>query len=280
MTNLREIVRKVLAQLGNSQEARHYLNEYSHEDSLQFAVIKVGGGILKNELEALANALSTIRHLGLFPVVIHGAGPQLDAALKDKNIDTEKRDGLRVTTDAVMGVARPVIYKANRSLVSELSQLDVEAIGIQHGVFECSLLDKEKFGLVGKVEDVHLDSIREATSQGALPIISCFGETKSGQVVNINADIAARELVWALKPRKVIFLTPTGGLLNADSEIISSISLLSDYENLMQADWVHSGMQLKLEQIKDLLMPLPLLYPSLLLIIFYVSCLPIGVQAH
>jgi len=257
MTNLRRIVRKVLEQLANSQEAQHYLKEYSNQESLQFAIIKVGGGILKDELEALATALSTIRHLGLFPVVVHGAGTQIDTAVNEAGIKTQKLDGLRVTTEEVMAVARPVIYKANRNLVAQIKLEDVEAIGILHGVFSASYQDKDLYGLVGKIDNINLDSIRDAAKQGALPIIACLGETESGQVVNINADIAARELVWALKPRKIIYLTPTGGLLNESGALISSISLLNDYESLMQTSWVHSGMRLKLEQIKTLLTPLP-----------------------
>lgn len=35
-------------------------------------------------------------------------------------VPVEKRDGLRVTTEEVMTVARPVIYRANASLVDAL----------------------------------------------------------------------------------------------------------------------------------------------------------------
>jgi acetylglutamate kinase len=76
---------------------------------------------------------------------------------------------------------------------------------------------------------------------------------ESGQVLNINADIAAAELVRAIQPHKIIFLTPTGGLLDRNGRVISAISLDNDYESLMQQDWVHSGMRLKLQQINEML---------------------------
>jgi acetylglutamate kinase len=75
--------------------------------------------------------------------------------------------------------------------------------------------------------------------------------------MNINADVAARELIWKVKPHKIIFLTGTGGLLDESGRIISAISLRTDYEYLMEQAWVHSGMQLKLEQISQLLTGLP-----------------------
>jgi acetylglutamate kinase len=90
-----------------------------------------------------------------------------------------------------------------------------------------------------------------------VPVLTCLGESTSGQVLNINADIATRELVWKLRPHKVIFLSPTGGLLDRQDRIISAVSLTNDYEALMQQPWLHSGMRLKLQQINEMLQRLP-----------------------
>ncbi|HSH27402.1 MAG TPA: hypothetical protein VK972_06510, partial [Wenzhouxiangella sp.] len=116
---------------------------------------------------------------------------------------------------------------------------------------------RERLGLVGEIERVELEAVRSAIASGALPVVACLGESPSGQVMNINADIAARELVWAVEPHKVIFLTGTGGLLDHSGRVISAISLRTDYDHLLAQDWVHSGMQLKLEQIKETLERLP-----------------------
>ncbi|MCF6226373.1 MAG: acetylglutamate kinase [Xanthomonadales bacterium] len=256
-TNVRTIVREVLGQLSSSKEARLYLRQFSSVDALNFAVVKVGGGIIENQLEELAASLAFLWHLGLFPIVLHGAGSQLDQALEDAGVATHKLDGLRVTDEATMAVVRPVIYRTNRKLVEALERHGVRAQGIQHGVFSCDYHDQQRYGLVGKINAVELESIRDTINAGVLPVVTCLGESSAGQVLNINADIAARELVWAIKPHKVLFITPTGGLLDGNGELISAISLCEDYQQLMQQDWVHSGMRLKLEQIQQILEPLP-----------------------
>jgi acetylglutamate kinase len=257
MPEIRSVVSQVLSQLGASPEARYYLKQYSRDAELQFAVIKVGGALIEEQLESLAAALAFLRNLGLMPIILHGAGPQLDKALQQASIPTQKRDGLRVTTPEVMGVIRPVIYRANRNLVNALEDQGIRAQGIQHGVFVCDYLDQENLGLVGDVRGVDLEAIREVVQRGMMPVVACLGETTAGQVMNINADFAARELIWKVKPHKIIFLTETGGLLDEAGQIISAISLRSDYEYLMRQDWIHSGMQLKLEQINQLLSGLP-----------------------
>ena len=257
MAEIRSVVNQVLSQLGASREARYYLQQYSSDDELQFAVIKVGGAVLEEQLEPLAAALAFLRNLGLMPIILHGAGPQLDVALENASIQTVKRRGLRVTTPEVMEVARPVIYRANRRLVSALEDQGVRAHGIQHGVFVCDYLDRDELGLVGDIRSVDLEAVREVIHRGILPVVACMGESPTGQVLNINADIAARELIWKVKPHKIIFLTGTGGLLDETGRIISSISLRTDLEFLLESDWVHSGMQLKIEQINHLLDGLP-----------------------
>ena len=256
MAEIRSIVNQVLSQLGTSREAQYYLKQYS-EDDLQFAVIKIGGAVLEEQLKPLASALAFLSNLGLMPIILHGAGPQLDVALEQASIRTVKRNGLRVTTPDVMEVARPVIYRANRRLVSALEDEGVRATGIQHGVFVCDYLDQDELGLVGDIKRIDLEAIRETVQRGALPVVACLGESPTGQVMNINADIAARELIWEVKPHKILFLTGTGGLLDENGRIISAISLRTDYDWLIEQDWVHSGMQLKLEQIGQLLSGLP-----------------------
>ena len=76
-------------------------------------------------------------------------------------------------------------------------------------------------------------------------------------MLNINADIATVELVKAINPYKAIFLSETEVFLIKLAELIPNINLALEYEELMQEEWLHSGMKLKLEQIKSLLDHLP-----------------------
>jgi acetylglutamate kinase len=253
MSEVRETVLELLAQLGSSREARQYLKEFSSVEESRFAVVKVGGGILRDHLDELASALAFLHRLGLRPVVLHGAGPQVDAALEAAGVESTRIDNLRVTTEEVMEIARPVIYEQNLRIVEALEQRGIRARGLQHGTFQARFLDADRFGLVGEITSVQLDGLRRAVRSGALPVLTFLGESPSGQVLNINADVAARELVWAIRPHKIIFLTPSGGLLDRDGRIISAVTLNNDYEALMQEPWVHSGMRLKLQQIKEML---------------------------
>ena len=254
----RETIVKLLSNMADGKEIRSYLNRFSAVDQTRFAVIKIGGAILRDELEDTAAALAFLHTVGLRPVVIHGGGPQLDEALKAHNVDTPKVDGLRVTSPAAMDVARDVFIGENIKLVEAVRAQGVEAEGLVAGVIDADYLDREKFGLVGNPCHVRQGLLQSVVKSGAIPILTCMGLAPGGQLVNINGDSATRAVVKALQPMKVIFLTGVGGLLDHDGEIIHSINLAADYDGLMSADWVGGGMRLKLEEISLLLKHLPL----------------------
>src|SRR5690606_20463596 len=119
-------------------------------------------------------------------------------------------------------------------LVEALEKMGTHARPITNGGIEAKLLDVERYGLVGEITAIHTELIESSIRSGALPILGCLGETPTGQIVNINADVAARELAIAIEPFKIVFLTPTGGLLNQHNQLIDSINLAEDYEFLMQ----------------------------------------------
>lgn len=253
----RDIITQLLTNLGTRKEVEQYLRQFSSVDSQKFAVIKVGGGILLRELDRLASSLTFLRQVGLHPIVIHGVGPQLDEALAAAAIETPRIDGLRVTTPEALEVTRRVFQRENLRLCEALEELGTRARPIASGVFEAELLDAGRLGLVGAVRRVHLESVESSLRAGHLPILTSLGETASGQIVNVNADVAARALALALQPFKIIFLTETGGLLDEHGQVISAINLVEDYEPLRAQPWVHSGMRLKLQEIKQLLDALP-----------------------
>jgi len=257
--DLRPTIVRLLSNMASAKEIQQYLKRFSQIDAARFALVKVGGAILRDELDALVSSLAFLQQVGLTPIVLHGAGPQLDDQTQVllQEHPTHDGQGLRVTTPEVLTIVRRVFLQENLRLVEALQAEGVRATSIQAGVFEADLLNKRKYGLVGKVSRVHLDGINAAIKVGSIPVITSLGETASGQIVNLNADWAANELVKQMQPYKIVFLTGTGGLLDGEGKIIDSINLSTEYDDLMQQPWLHSGMKVKIEQIHDLLMQLP-----------------------
>lgn len=255
---VRQTIVQLLSNMSDGKEIRSYLQRFSEVGRSKFAVIKIGGAILSEELEGVASALAFLQTVGLTPVVIHGGGPQLDAALAEAGAVSEKIGGVRVTTPEVLAVAREVFGRENLKLVEAIRAQGVQAHSLHGAAIDATYKDKAVYGLVGEATGVRADVIISVIESGAAPVISCLGVTQDGQLVNVNADAAVAALVHALQPLKIIFLTGTGGLLDDAGALIQTINLTTDYEGLMSAPWVHSGMRLKLQEIKRLLDALPL----------------------
>ncbi|HST43621.1 MAG TPA: acetylglutamate kinase [Luteimonas sp.] len=254
----RQTIVRLLSSMASAKEISQYLKRFSQLDAKRFAVVKVGGAVLRDDLDALASSLSFLQQVGLTPIVVHGAGPQLDDALAEAGIEKQTVNGLRVTTPEALAIVRRVLQAANLRLVEALQAADTRATSITGGVFEADYMDRDTLGLVGVVRQVNLAPIEASLQAGSIPVIASLGETSGGQILNVNADFAANELVQVLQPYKIIFLTGTGGLLDGAGRVIDSINLSTEYAHLMAQPWLGGGMRVKIEQIGQLLAGLPL----------------------
>ena len=254
---MRDIILNLLYNLGGKREVERYLREYTQPGSPRSSVVKVGGALIENDLEDLASSLAFLRHVGMSPVVVHGAGPQLSRDLEASGIQSKWVDGLRVTTPEVLQTAHRMFLREGARLAEAIDAHGVRARMIPSGVFEAVPDDPERLGLVGRIVRVDLAPVRAALEAGYLPVLSPLGVTADGQLLNVNADTAARALAEALRPGKVIFLTETGGILGGDGRVISAINLEEDQKQLIESGQVTGGMARKLTEIGDLLEALP-----------------------
>ncbi|GAB3385510.1 acetylglutamate kinase [Lysobacter fragariae] len=258
MTDMRNTIVRLLSNMASAKEIQQYLKRFSQVDASRFAIVKVGGAVLRDDMDALVSSLAFLQQVGLTPIVVHGAGPQLDEEMKKAGIEKRTVNNLRVTDGPVLAVVRRVMREENLKLVEALQAQGVRATSIQSGVFEADFLDRNVYELVGKVTRVDTDGIQAAIKVGSIPVIASLAETGEGQIVNVNADWAANELIKTLQPYKIVFLTGTGGLLDEHGKVIDSINLSTEYEHLIAQPWINGGMKVKIEQIKDLLDVLPL----------------------
>jgi bifunctional N-acetylglutamate synthase/kinase len=250
--DMRTTIVRLLSNMASTREIQLYLKRFSQLDAARFAVVKVGGAVLRDELGALVSSLAFLQQVGLTPIVLHDAGPHLDEELGAAGLQT---DACR-TSSAALAVVRRVIRLENLRLVEALQAAGVRATSIPTGVFEADYLDRDA-GLRGRVVEVHTGSIDAAIAVRSIPVIASLGETGGGQILSVDANDAADALVTRLEPYKIIFLTPTAGLLDARGRVIESISLSTQYDELMRQPWLDASVRALIERIRAVLLRLP-----------------------
>ena len=251
----------LMESIGGSREVNFWLNHYSTpvDGSKNLAVIKVGGGVVEDEqqLNDLCSSLAFLKRSGLNPIVIHGAGPQLNADLATQGIVSDYIEGIRITTPEILRTARRVFLDVNRKLVDALESRGTRARFIDPSVFEADFVDKTNFGMVGEIKHVRSEWISDAIDSGYLPVVCSLAESVSGQTLNVNADVAAVRLAEAVVPMKMIYINTMGGLLDGEDDLIRNINYPTDYEWLLAQPWLRHGTKLKVVEINELLDILP-----------------------
>ncbi|MCB9734750.1 MAG: acetylglutamate kinase [Deltaproteobacteria bacterium] len=255
MNETRAIISQLLRNIGSSKEVDQYLKQFSEVESAKFAVIKVRGDIIRDDLESLCSALTFLYRVALYPIVVHGSGAQLDAALAAEGVPLETRDGRRVVDAATLRVARRVTTALNHDLVDALERMGTRARAIPAGVFRAERI--EALGYHGHVTGVDADPIRAAIKSGHLPILSCVAESDEGQLLLVHARTATLELARAVGPAKIIFLTPEGGLTDDKGRLLRSFNLAEDYEWMMTQPFFSDSQRRKFAAMKALLDVLP-----------------------
>ena len=213
-------------------------------------VVKVGGDIITRELPTLVASLQSLLALGLFPVVVHGGGPQLNDELARAGVKPEYIGGHRVTDAATMRVAQRVFEAANAQLAAALEEAGVAAQPLVGGVFGAEVAPGSRLGLVGEVNRVFAERVEAAVAAGRVPVLTSLGVSAAGAALNINADVAARELAVALRPLKVVFISAGGGW-REEGRLVESIDLARDFARMEARDYSgRQGTLLKLREVK------------------------------
>jgi acetylglutamate kinase len=179
-------------------------------------IIKYGGkAMINDELKrSVMNDVALLKVFGVQPVVVHGGGPDINAAMKAANLEPRFVDGLRVTDAPTLKIVRKVFRAVNAEIRENLSAFHVKSTDAT-GCIRATQKD-ERLGLVGDVTGVDAARLQRILRRDAIPVISTIGKGPDGYY-NINADTAATAVAAALRAEKLTILTDVDGVRDGDT---------------------------------------------------------------
>jgi acetylglutamate kinase len=202
-------------------------------------VIKYGGNAMTDPaLQAdFAEDVVLLKLVGINPVVVHGGGPQIEAALKRLGKKGEFIQGMRVTDAETMEVVEWVLGgEVQQDIVGLINQAGGKAVGLtgrDGGLIRAQKLkmldnlDSTKEHDVGQVGDiVSIDpSVVKALQDDAfIPVVSPIGFGENNESYNINADVVAAKLATVLKAEKLMMLTNISGVLDKEGKLLTDLT--------------------------------------------------------
>ena len=208
-------------------EALPYIQKFSGK----IVVIKYGGSAMKeNKLrQNFARDVALMRQIGIFPVLVHGGGPQIERNLKKSNIKSVFIDGLRKTDENSI----KIIVKTLREVNGDIAEL-IKTWGartktfndVRESILICKKIKtKIDLGFVGDITKVDGSLIKKNIFSGKIPVIAPIGRDRFGMHYNINADHVACKVAEKLKAEKIIMMTDVKGVLTNTGKKISEMDI-------------------------------------------------------
>jgi acetylglutamate kinase len=231
-------------------EALPYIRDFHGKT----VVIKYGGAAMTDPTlkEEFARDVVLLKYVGMNPVVVHGGGPDITRYMERLGMEVEFVDGLRVSDEATVEVAKMVLVgKQNKDIVLLLNRHGQPAVGLcgdDGSLFTVKkqLAGETDIGFVGEIERVDADVLKHI-AEDYIPVVASVGADTEGSSYNVNADAAAAAVAEALGAYKVIFLTDVRGWLADPADAASLISQATAAEIEAKLAETGGGMRPKLE---------------------------------
>lgn len=189
----------------------------------EILVVKFGGHAMSDNDGAFGKKLATAVAQGLKVVVVHGGGPQINAALAQAEIESTFIGGFRVTTPEIFEVVERVLSnEVGPEVASTLTKSGVAALAISGRHSGTLFAEQQKklvngeaadLGLVGDMQSVDPAAIFVLLEKGVVPVISPVANNVDGDDgLNVNADLAAAAVAGAVKAKELIIMTDVPGV--------------------------------------------------------------------
>lgn len=211
-------------------EALPYIQKYSGRT----VVVKYGGeAMISEELRnAVISDIILLHLVGIRVVVVHGAGPEVDALLKEKGITPRYQDGVCCLNAQEMQMLQQVLCgKVNKDIVATMHRIGGNAMGISGidgGILTASGMG-EAYGCGGSITAVNATPIAAMLDGGYVPVVAAVAADVNDETMYcLNADAAAAKLAVALGAERLLLLADANGVLNKasdESSLISKIQL-------------------------------------------------------
>jgi acetylglutamate kinase len=192
-------------------------------------LMKFGGNAIrgKKDLDRLAKEIAQLIAKGAKIILVHGGGPEITAEIEKRGMTTKMVGGFRITDGAVLKVADEVLKGLNDDVIDSLKKAGVKAEGMpgyEGNIITCVKKDPIKvkdgngtitvdLGMVGEVDKIRTDRIKEMLSDGVMPVIYPICADPKGEKMNVNADTVASGIAAAMGCKEMIFITDVPGIL-------------------------------------------------------------------
>ncbi len=239
-------------------EALNYIQQFRN----RIVVVKLGGSLMEEDhsQKELLKDVVFLATVGMQPILIHGGGKSISAAMKKAGIEAQFVQGRRYTDERTLAIAEHVLVNdINASIVNSINELGGNAMGL-HSLSSCVLFAEQMrlndtdgrkldIGLVGNITHVNAPLLKVLCQAGTIPVIAPIARDRAGGKLNINADTAAGRVAATVQADKLVMMSDTHGIFQNLDDPDSHLSSLNEtqIQDLVNHGIIKGGMLPKVE---------------------------------
>ncbi|PKO30389.1 MAG: amino-acid N-acetyltransferase [Betaproteobacteria bacterium HGW-Betaproteobacteria-7] len=212
-------------------------------------VIAFGGKAVASEFaKTLAYDVNLLVSLGIRLVLVHGARPQIEEELLEKNLESVYHRGYRVTDAAALDCVLDAVGSVYLEIEAMLSQglpntpMANSRIRVIGGNFitgmPIGVLDGIDMQYAGKVRKIDAEGINAQLGLGNIVLLNCEGPSPTGEIFNLQMEEAAEAVAVAVRADKLVYLTDSRGVTDKDGQLLDAMTADEVAELLSGGDWL------------------------------------------
>jgi len=242
-------------------EALGYIQRFNEK----IVVVKLGGSFMDNDDEFRKVLMDVIflQAVGMRPVVVHGGGKAITAAMERAGLKAQFVMGRRYTDERTLAIAEHVLCNdINAFIVNTINAFGGKAMPL-HSLTSTALFAEKMYlsaeengekrridiGQVGQVTWVNAPLLSALATADFIPVIAPIARDAAGEKLNVNADTAAGSVAAALKAEKLVLVSDTHGIREKKDDphsLLRSITK-SKITDLIASKEISEGMLPKVE---------------------------------
>jgi len=228
----------------------------------RIVVVKLGGSLMETDhsQRELLTDVVFMATVGMQPILVHGGGKNISAAMTQAGIEPQFVQGRRYTDQRTLAIAEHVLVnQINTAIVQTINELGVHAMGL-HSLSSCALFAEQMrlqdpdgrqldIGWVGSITEVSAHLLQVLCQAGTIPVIAPIARDRQGGKLNVNADTAAGKVAAAVKADKLVMMSDTHGIFAEPGKVETRFSRLSirQVRKLVEDGIIHGGMLPKVD---------------------------------
>lgn len=206
-------------------------------------VLTFGGEALtEGTFPSLIHDIALLNSLGVKLVLVHGARPQIEQRLRERNASIRYVGGLRITDDAALACVKEAAGTVRVEIEAMLSMglANSPMAGARMRVASGNFVTARPLGVrdgvdylhTGEVRRLDVSGIEQRLDTGAIVLLSPLGYSPTGEIFNLSAEDVATAAAVQLQADKLVLLTECPGPRDSDRRLLRQLSVAAT-EQLM-----------------------------------------------